>query len=66
MTEWSEDHMAVIGPLNLNLGICGRFWIIWRLGGALRSKGEDRRLGRSESGVWKAGIFKVVAPACVG
>jgi hypothetical protein len=25
MAEWSEDHVAVIGPLNLNLRICGRF-----------------------------------------
>jgi hypothetical protein len=24
----------------LNLGNCGRFWIIWRLGGALRWKEE--------------------------
>jgi hypothetical protein len=29
-------------------------------------KGEDHWLGRSESGVWKAGTFKAVAPVCVG
>jgi hypothetical protein len=66
MVEWSEDHVAAIGPLNLNLGICGRFWIIWRPGGALRWKGEDHRLGRSESGVWKASTFRAVAHACIG
>jgi hypothetical protein len=65
MIEWLEDHVVVIGPLNLNLAICGRFWIIWRPGGALRWKGEDHQLGRSGSGVWKAGTFKAVAPACV-
>jgi hypothetical protein len=27
---------------------------------------EDRRLGRSGSGTWKAGTFKAVAPACIG
>jgi hypothetical protein len=26
----------------------------------------DRRLERSESGMWKADTFKVVAPGCVG
>jgi hypothetical protein len=66
MAEWSKDHMAAIGPLNLNLGICGRFGINWRLGGGLRWKGEDRRLGRSGSGVWKTGTFKAISPTCVG
>jgi hypothetical protein len=28
-------------------------------------KRGDRRLGRSGSGMWKAGAFKAVAPACV-
>jgi hypothetical protein len=65
MAEWSEDHVAIIGPLNLNLGIYGRFWIMWRQGKALRWKGEDHRLGRSGSGMWKVGTIKVVAPACV-
>jgi hypothetical protein len=40
MIEWSEDHVVAIGPLNLNLEICGRFWIIWRPGEAHKSKGE--------------------------
>jgi hypothetical protein len=66
MAEWSKDHVAAIGPLNLNLGICGRFWIIWRPSGALRWKGEDHCLGRSGSSVWKVSTFKAVAPACVG
>jgi hypothetical protein len=65
MAKWSEDHVTTIGPLNLNLGICGRFWIIWRPGRALRWKGEDHRLGRLGSGLWKASTFKVVALACV-
>jgi hypothetical protein len=29
-------------------------------------KSEDRRLGRSGSGMWKADTSKVVAAACVG
>jgi hypothetical protein len=66
MAEWSEDHMAAIGPFNLNHGICGRFWIIWRPGEALRYKREDHRLGRLGGGVWKASTFKAVAPAYVG
>jgi hypothetical protein len=66
MAEWSKDHMAAICPLNLNLGICGRFGIIWRPGGGLRWKGEDHRLGRSGSVVWKTGTFKAISPACVG
>jgi hypothetical protein len=65
MVEWSEDHVVAIGPLNLNLGTCERFWIIWRSDGALRWKGKYHQLGRSESDVWKAGTFEVVAPACV-
>jgi hypothetical protein len=40
MSEWLEDHVAAIGPLNLNLGICGRFWLHWRSNGARRWKGE--------------------------
>jgi hypothetical protein len=37
-----------------------------RLGGALRWKAEDRRLGRVGSVMWKAGTSKVVTPARVG
>jgi hypothetical protein len=29
-------------------------------------KSGDSWLGRSGSGMWQAGTFKVVAPACVG
>jgi hypothetical protein len=62
MVEWMEDHVAAIGPLKLNSILVVR--ILAKLeGGTLRWKGEDRRLGRSVSGVWKAGIFKAVAPA---
>jgi hypothetical protein len=28
MAQWLKDHVAGIGPLNLNLEIYGRFWII--------------------------------------
>jgi hypothetical protein len=27
IVEWLKDHVAAIGPLNLNLEICGRSWI---------------------------------------
>jgi hypothetical protein len=43
-----------------------RLWLNWRSGMTLRWKGEDCQLGRSRSGVWKAGTFKAVAPTCVG
>jgi hypothetical protein len=66
MVEWSEDHVAAIGPFKTsNSDLVDRFWINWRPGRALRWKGEDRLLGRSKSGVWEAGTFKVVAPDCV-
>jgi hypothetical protein len=66
MAEWSKDHVVAIGPfLNSNSGLVDRFLTNWRLGGALRWKGKDHRLGRSESGVWKADIFMVVALTCV-
>jgi hypothetical protein len=66
MAKWLEDHVATIGPFKLNSGLVDRFSINWRLGGGLRWKGEDCRLGRSESGVWNADAFKTVAPTCVG
>jgi hypothetical protein len=65
MAEWLEEHVATIGPLILNLGIYGRFWIIWRPGEALRWKGEDHQLGRLGSDMWKVSTFKAVAPTCV-
>jgi hypothetical protein len=40
MAEWSEDHVAAIGFLNLNFGLVGRTWLNWRPGGALRWKVE--------------------------
>jgi hypothetical protein len=52
--------------LNSNSSLVDRIWLNLRLGGALRWKGEDRRLGRSVSDVWKADTFKIVAPICVG
>jgi hypothetical protein len=67
MAEGWKDHVAAITPFKTQLYFsCLIFWLNWRPGGALRWKGEDRRLGRSGSGVWKAGTYKVVAPACVG
>jgi hypothetical protein len=66
MAEWSEYHVAAICSIKLNCVLVVRFWLNGRLGGALKWKGEDHRLGRSRSGVWKVGIFKVIAPTCVG
>jgi hypothetical protein len=40
MTEWSKNHMAVIGSLNLNFGLIDRTWLNWRPGEALRWKVE--------------------------
>jgi hypothetical protein len=31
MIEWSEDHVAAISPLNLNLGIFGRIGLNKRM-----------------------------------
>jgi hypothetical protein len=36
MAEWSEDHMAAIGSLNLNFGIFGGIWLNWKPDEALR------------------------------
>jgi hypothetical protein len=36
MIERLEDHVAVIGYLNLNLGLIDGFWLNWRPSGALR------------------------------
>jgi hypothetical protein len=42
MAEWSEDHVAAIGPFKTsNSDLVDIFWINWRPGGALRWKGED-------------------------
>jgi hypothetical protein len=65
MAEWSEDHVSAIGLFKLNFVLVVWLWLSWRLGGALRWKGEDHWLRRSGSGVWKADTFKAVAPACV-
>jgi hypothetical protein len=40
MAEWSEDHVVVIGPLNLNFAIFDRIRLNWRPGEALRWKVE--------------------------
>jgi hypothetical protein len=36
MTEWSEEHVATICSLNLNLGLIDGLWLNWRPDGALR------------------------------
>jgi hypothetical protein len=64
MAEWSEDHVAAVCFLNLNLVLVDDLWLNWRPDEPV--KNEDRRLGRSGSGLWNAGTFKVVAPTCVG
>jgi hypothetical protein len=38
VAEWSKDHMATIGSLNLNFGLMDDLWLNWRPNGALRSK----------------------------
>jgi hypothetical protein len=40
MAEWLEDHIAIIGSLNLNFGLIGGSWLNWRPGEALRWKAE--------------------------
>jgi hypothetical protein len=40
MTEWSEDHVAAIGSLNLSFGLIDGVWLNWRLDGALKWKVE--------------------------
>jgi hypothetical protein len=40
MVEWSEDHGATIGSLNLNFGLIDGSWLNWRPGGTLRWKVE--------------------------
>jgi hypothetical protein len=40
MAEWSEDHVAAIGSLNINFGLVGRTWVNWRPDGTLRWKVE--------------------------
>jgi hypothetical protein len=36
VAEWSKDHMATIGSLNLNFGLMDDLWLNWRPDGALR------------------------------
>jgi hypothetical protein len=38
MAEWSEDHRAAIGFLNLNFDLIDGLWLNWRPSGALRWK----------------------------
>jgi hypothetical protein len=40
MVEWSEDHVAAIGPYTQHFGLVDRTWLNWRPGGALRWKVE--------------------------
>jgi hypothetical protein len=50
MAEWSEDHVAAIGPFKTsNSNLVDRFWINWRPDGPLGGKGmtidwEGRRV----------------------
>jgi hypothetical protein len=41
MVEWSKDHVAAIGPLNLKLWLIAGTWLIWRPGGVIRRKGRQ-------------------------
>jgi hypothetical protein len=38
MAEWSKDHVAAIGPLNLKLWLIAGNWLNWRSGRAIREK----------------------------
>jgi hypothetical protein len=58
--------VAAIGSLNLNFGLVSGMCLNRRPGGALRWKADVRQLGSPGSVMWKIGISKVVAPACVG
>jgi hypothetical protein len=49
MVEWSEDHVAAIGSLNLNFGTFSRLWLNWRPNEALTWKMET--VGREGRGV---------------
>jgi hypothetical protein len=42
VAEWSKDHVAAIGFLNLNLWLMAGTWLKWRLGGATRGKGRQQ------------------------
>jgi hypothetical protein len=33
MAEWSKDHVAAIGSLNLHFSLVARTWLNWRPGG---------------------------------
>jgi hypothetical protein len=37
MVDWSEDHMTVIAPLNLNFGTFGKVWLTGDRAGPLVS-----------------------------
>jgi hypothetical protein len=41
VAEWSKDHVAAIGSLNLKLWLMARTWLKWRPGGANRGKGRQ-------------------------
>jgi hypothetical protein len=41
MAEWSKNHVAAIGSLNLKLWLMAGTWLKWRPGGATRGKGRQ-------------------------
>jgi hypothetical protein len=65
MAEWSEGHAAAIGSLKLNAWC--KCWNLIKLetGRGHLGKGETASWEGQGVGMWEAGTFKVVAPACV-
>jgi hypothetical protein len=49
MAEWSKNHMAAIGSLNLKFKIFGRLWLNRRPSGALGWKVDT--IGQESRGV---------------
>jgi hypothetical protein len=41
VAEWSKDHVAAIGSLELKHWLMAATWLKWRPGGATRGKGRQ-------------------------
>jgi hypothetical protein len=65
MAEWSEDHVAAIGPNNLNAALIGGILVKLEIGQGCRWKGETISWEGQKVVFEKAGVFKVAAPVCV-
>jgi hypothetical protein len=65
MAEWSKDHVAAIGSLNLNTLIFDKDVVKMETGRVHYGKVETTGWEGRRVGMWQAGTSKVVAPACV-